>query len=140
MGDRIDKTPRDPTNPIETLRGGDRRAMATLFDQYRDWRRRMVELRLDPRLRGPLDASDVVQEVFLDVASALDATLVAPRLPPMPLLRVQVGRRLTTLHRRHLRIRMRDAGREISIDHGALPKASSASLASMLLGRHTPPT
>jgi hypothetical protein len=30
-----DKTPGDPTDPIETLRGGDRRALATLFDRYR---------------------------------------------------------------------------------------------------------
>ena len=68
-----DKTPGDPTDPIETLRGGDRRALAALLDHYRDRLRRMVELRLDPRLRGPLDASDVVQEAFLDVAGNLDA-------------------------------------------------------------------
>jgi RNA polymerase sigma-70 factor (ECF subfamily) len=47
---------------------------------------------------------------------------------------------LSTLHRQHLGTRMRDAGREISIFHGALPEASSAALASMLLGRHTSPT
>ena len=70
MGDLIDKTPGDP---IETLRGGDRRALAALFEQYCDRLRRMVELRLGPRLRGPLDASDVVQEAFLDLASDLDA-------------------------------------------------------------------
>ena len=35
---------------------------------------------------------------------------------------------------------MRDAGLEISLYQGALPEASSAALASMLLGRHTSPT
>jgi RNA polymerase sigma-70 factor, ECF subfamily len=132
--------PTDPTDPIETLRAGDRHALAKLFDQYRDRLRRMVELRLDPRLRGRLDASDVLQEAFLDVAGDLDAYLADPKLPPLLWLRVHVGRRLTTMHRQHLGTRMRDLGREISIYHGALPEASSAALASMLLGRHTSPT
>jgi RNA polymerase sigma-70 factor (ECF subfamily) len=137
MGDLIDKTPGDP---IETLRGGDRRALAALFEQYCDRLRRMVELRLDPRLQGRLDASDLVQEAFLDIAADLDAYLDDHKLPPLLRLRLHVGRRLTTLHRRHLGTRMRDAGREISIYHGALPKASSAVLASMFLGRHSSPT
>jgi RNA polymerase sigma-70 factor (ECF subfamily) len=140
MGTLQNETPGDPTDPIEALRAGNRQALATLFDQYRDRLRRMVELRLDPRLRGRLDASDVLQEAFLDVAGDLDAYLADPKLPPLLWLRVHVGRRLTTLHRQHLGTRMRDAGREISIFHGALPEASSAALASMLLGRHTSPT
>ena len=100
----------------------------------------MVELRLDPRLRGRLDASDVVQEAFLDVAGDLDAYLADPTLPPLLWLRLHVGRRLTRLHRQHLGTKMRDAGQEISLDHGALPQASSAALASMLLGQLTSPT
>ena len=136
----MDNTPGEPTDPIEQLRGGDRQALAALFDQYRDRLRRMVELRLDPRLRARLDASDVVQEAFLDVARDLDAYLADPKLPPLLWLRLHVGRRLTTLHRQHLGTRMRDAGQEISLYQGALPEASSAALASMLLGRHTSPT
>jgi RNA polymerase sigma-70 factor (ECF subfamily) len=136
----MDQTPGDPNDPIATLRGGDRQALVMLFDQHRDRLRRMVELRLDPRLRGRLDASDVVQEAFLNVASDLDAYLADPKLPPLLWLRLHVGRRLATLHRQHLGRRMRDAGREISIYHGALPEASSAALASMLLGWHTSPT
>jgi RNA polymerase sigma-70 factor (ECF subfamily) len=135
-----DKTPGEAADPIEALRGGGGRALATLFDRYRDRLRRMVELCLDPRLRGRFDASDVVQEAFLDVAADLDAYLADPRLPPLLWLRLHVGRRLTTLHRRHLGTRMREVGRELSIYHGALPEARSAALASMLLGRHTSPT
>src|SRR5262245_7244412 len=140
MGTNEDKTPGDPPDPIARLRGGDRQALAVLFDQYRDRLRRMVELRLDPRLRARLDASDVVQEAFLDVAKDLDAYLADPRLSPLLWLRLHVGRRLTTIHRRHLGTRMRDAGLEISRYQGALPEASSAALASMILGRHTSPT
>ena len=136
----MDKTPGDSTDPIERLRGGDRQALAALFEQHRDRLRRMVELRLDPRLRARFDASDVVQEAFLDVARDLDAYLADPKLAPLLWLRLHVGRRLTTLHRQHLGTRMRDAGQEISLYQGALPQASSAALASMLLGRQTSPT
>jgi RNA polymerase sigma-70 factor (ECF subfamily) len=136
MGTPMDKTPGDATDPIDRLRGGDRAALATLFNGYRDRLRRMVELRLDPRLRGRLDASDVVQDAFLDVDRDLDAYLADPKLPLLLWLRLHVGRRLTTLHRQHLGTKMRDAGLEISLYQGA----RSAALASMLLGRHTSPT
>jgi hypothetical protein len=36
----MDKTPGDPTAPIEQLRGGDRQALGMLFDQYRQRLRR----------------------------------------------------------------------------------------------------
>jgi RNA polymerase sigma-70 factor, ECF subfamily len=140
MGTSLEDTPADPSGALAKLRGGDTRTLATLFDQHRDCLRRMVELRLDPRLRGRLDASDVVQEAFLDVARDLEAYLANPGLPVLLWMRLHVGRRMTTLHRQHLGTRMRDAGREISLFHGALPEASSAALASMLLGRHTSPT
>jgi len=58
----MDQTPNEATHLIERLRAGDRQALAELFDRYRDRLRRMVELRMDPRLRARLDASDVLQE------------------------------------------------------------------------------
>ncbi len=136
----MDTAPGEPTDPIENLRGGDRQALAALFEQHRQRLRRMVELRLDPRLRARIDASDVVQEAFLDIARDLDAYLADPKLPPMLWLRLHVGRRLTRLHRQHLGTRMRDAGQEISLHQGALPQVSSAALASTLVGQLTSPT
>src|SRR5215831_14183148 len=126
----MDRIPAEPNDGIASLRGGDRQALAMLFEQHRQRLRRMVELRLDPRLRARLDASDVVQDAFLDVARDLDAYLADPKLPPLLWLRLHVGRRLMTSHRRQPCAKMRDA---------ALPEASSAALASMLLGRHTSP-
>jgi RNA polymerase sigma-70 factor (ECF subfamily) len=130
------QSPGDPNDPLQRLR----EALAALFEQHRDRLRRMVELRLDPRARLRLDASDVVQEAFLDVARDLDAYLADPKLSLLLWLRLHVGRCLTTLHRQHLGTRMRDAGLKISLYHGALLQASSAVLASMLLGRQTSPT
>lgn len=47
MGTVMEQTPGDATEPIEQLRGGDRRALATLFVRYRDRLRGMVELRIE---------------------------------------------------------------------------------------------
>jgi RNA polymerase sigma-70 factor (ECF subfamily) len=135
----MDQDPGDAIDLIRRLRSGDRPALAELFDRHRDGLRRMVELRMDRRLRARLDAS-VLQEAYLDVASDLDAYLGDPKLPPLLWLRLHVGRRLTTLHRQHLGTHMRDAALEISLYRDALPEASSAALASMLLGQHTSPT
>ncbi len=140
MGTHLGETPGDATDPIDRLRGGDRGALAALFDEHRDGLRRMIELRIDARLRARLDPSDVLQEAFLDVSRDLDAYLADPKLPPLLWLRLHVGRRLTTLHRKHLGTKMEDARLEISLYQDALPEASSAALASMLLGRHTSPT
>ena len=61
-------------------------------------------------------------------------------MPVFLWLRWITGQRLVTLHRRHLGSKARDAGLEISLRHGALPQATSVSLAAMLLGRLTSPT
>jgi hypothetical protein len=129
MRTQMDKTPGDPTDPIDRLRSGDRGALAKLFGEHRERLRRMVELRSDARLRARID-----------VSHDLAAYLVDPKLPPMLWLRLHMGRRLTTLHRQQLGTKKRDAGLEISLYQDALPEASSAALASMLLGWHTSPT
>ncbi len=140
MGTVVEHTSGEASDPLERLRTGRRGALAALFDQHRDRLERMVELRIDPRLRARLDAADVLQDAFLDVARDLDAYLADPKLPPLLWLRLHVGRRLTTLHRQHLHVQMRDAGMEVSLYREALPEANSAALASMLLGRLTSPT
>jgi RNA polymerase sigma-70 factor (ECF subfamily) len=125
---------------VERLRAGDRQALTDLFQRYRDRLRRMVELRMDCRIQGRLDASDVLQDGFLDAAARLDGYLGHPDLPPFLWLRLVVAERLAIAHRRHLGTKMRDVGQEVSLQFGPLPEASSAALASMLLGQLTSPT
>jgi RNA polymerase sigma-70 factor (ECF subfamily) len=129
------------TDPlVDRLRAGDKRALVELFQHHRDRLRRMVQLRLDWRLQSRLDASDVLQEAFLDVAARLDDYLRDPKLPPFLWLRMCVGEELINIHRRHLGTKRRDPGREISLQRRAIPEASSAALASLLLGENTSPT
>jgi RNA polymerase sigma-70 factor (ECF subfamily) len=140
MGNIMANDPSESQRIIERLRAGDDRALTDLFQHYRNRLRRMVELRLDTRLQGRVDASDVLQDAFLDVASRLDAYLRGSELPAFLWLRLVVSERLLIYHRRHLGTKSRDAGREVSLYRKALPQASSAALASMLLGRLTSPS
>jgi RNA polymerase sigma-70 factor, ECF subfamily len=125
---------------LERLRSGDHTALADLFEQYRDRLRRMVELRLDARLHSKVDASDVLQDGFLDVAKRVDSYLRDPRLPVFLWLRLVVGDRLAMVHRRHLGTRMRNVSQEVPLYGNPLPLASSEALSSMLLGGLTSPS
>jgi RNA polymerase sigma-70 factor (ECF subfamily) len=121
------------------MRAGDQPALAELFTRSRDRLRSLVRLRLDRRLQGRIDASDVLQEAFVDAARRLAEYADDPAMPPYLWLRFLTVQRLMALHRRHLGAH-RDAGREVSLYRGALPAADSWSLASQLLGRFTTPS
>jgi RNA polymerase sigma-70 factor (ECF subfamily) len=125
---------------LRQAKAGDAAALGTLFAHYRDRLRKMVRLRLDRRVAGRLDASDVLQEAYLDVARRFPEYAAAPAVPFYVWLRALTGQRLIDLHRQHLGAKMRDAGQEVSLYRGALPQASSASLAQQLLAGLTSPT
>jgi RNA polymerase sigma-70 factor (ECF subfamily) len=122
------------------LRAGDPEAAGELFALWRDRLKGMVRLRLDRRLRGRLDASDVLQEAFLDVRKKAADFAAKPDMPPYLWLRLVTAERLLILHRHHLGTKMRDAGQEVSLHQGGLPAATSHSLANLLLGRLTSPS
>jgi RNA polymerase sigma-70 factor (ECF subfamily) len=122
---------------LERAFGGDCGALAELFQQHRGRLEQMVRLRLDRRLQGRLDPADVLQEAYLDVARRFKEYAADPTLPFFLWLRLLTGQRLVDLHRQHLGAKMRDAGLEVSLYRGDFPRASSASLAELLLGRLT---
>ena len=136
MGTRDNSS--DTARFLENARAGDQAALNELFARYRDRLRRMVDLRIDRQLQARIDASDVIQEAYLDAFSRWNE--YEPSYPLFLWLRLLVGERLLKLHRQHLGTQMRDAALEVSIYRGALPAASSAALAAQLLGKHTSPT
>src|ERR1700756_2345508 len=140
MGNLMDNNSADVVRLLEQARGGDKAALNELLARHRSRLRHMVEMRLDTRLQARLDASDVVQEAYVEVTERIQEYLLAPKLPFFLWLRLVVGERLLKLHRHHLGTQMRDAGREVSLYRGALPAASSAALAGQLLGKQPPPT
>ena len=118
----------------------DERDLVNMFTQHRARLRRMVRLRLDRRLQGRVDPSDVLQEAHLDVARRAKEYVADPAMPAFLWLRYITGQRLQDVHRKHLGAQMRNADLEVSLHRGYLPQATSASLAELLLGRLTSPT
>jgi RNA polymerase sigma-70 factor (ECF subfamily) len=125
---------------LRRARAGDESALAALFARYRDRLKRMVRLRLDRRLSDRADASDVLQDAYLEIRKRLPEWAENQELPFFLWLRLVTGQKLTDCHRHHLGAQMRDAAQEVSLFRGALPQASSASLAAQLLGKLTTAT
>ena len=128
---------------------GDSAVMGELLSRYRERLRTMVRLRLDRRLQGRVDPSDVVQEAFLEAsqriagyarATAVSDNRVASRMPFFLWLRFLTTQRMLIARRRHLGTKMRDAGEEVSLYRKALPEATTMSIAAQLLGQLTSPT
>jgi DNA-directed RNA polymerase specialized sigma24 family protein len=122
---------------MERAAAGDATALAALFERRRGRLEQMVRLRLDRRLQGRIDPADVLQEAYLELARRFPEHRANPAPPFYLWLRMLTGQKLVDLHRRRLGAKMRNAALEVSIHQGALPQASSASLAELLLGRLT---
>src|ERR1700682_461373 len=126
MGTLMENNSADTVHLIERVRAGDQAARSEIFARHRERLRRMVEMRLDTRLQARIDASDVIQDAYVEATGQLGEYLRDPKLPLFLWLRLVVGERLMKLHRHHLGTHMRDAGLEVSLYRGALPAASSA--------------
>ena len=127
----------DPLDLVRRAGAGDSQALNMLFACYRDRLRWMVRLRLNRRLQGRVDPSDVIQEAYLEISKKLPEYLRDPQMPFFLWLRYITGQKLIALHRHHLGTQMRDAEQEVSLYRGALPEANSVSLAAQLLGHLT---
>jgi RNA polymerase sigma-70 factor (ECF subfamily) len=114
--------------------------LAESFARHRDRLRRMVYLRLDRRLQARVDPSDVLQDAFLEASTRYGDYLQKPAMPLFLWLRFLVGQRLLLVHRQHLGVKARNAGRDVSLYQGALPEATSETLAAQLLGHLTSPS
>jgi RNA polymerase sigma-70 factor (ECF subfamily) len=135
-----DEDARDDDDLLRRLDLADERALVELFARHRERLRRMVRLRLDRRLQGRIDSSDVLQEAHLEVARRAREYLEQRTMPPYLWFRFLTGQALLGLHRHHFGARMRDPAQEVSLRPQGPPQATSVSLAEMLLGRLTSPT
>jgi RNA polymerase sigma-70 factor (ECF subfamily) len=139
-------TPPRPGDSSETNRlldraaSGDGASWGSLLTRHEARLRRMVAFRLDPRLRGRVDPSDVMQDVHLEASKHLPDYLRDPGIPLFLWLRGIAGHKLLEVHRHHLGTPMRDPRREIALQRGGPPGATSAAIAAQLLGHATRPS
>ena len=102
-----------------------------LFDRYKERLRRTVRLRLDRRLTGIVDFSGVLK-MAREEAERLSGQPAAAPASSFLALRQIVGEVLSRIHHERLGPDVRG---DISLYRGALPEATSVSLAAHLLGK-----
>src|SRR5262245_51321752 len=86
----------------------DRKRLGELLAACRPRLLRMLELRMDPQLRARVDASDVLQEAFLEVTRRACEYREDPARPFFVWARYLTAQKLVELQRRHLGAQRRD--------------------------------
>lgn len=124
----------------ERLRAGQRQALSEALAIHRERLWRMVNFRMDARLRGRVDPDDVLQEAFLAAEQRLEHFRDEASHSVFIWLRLIVAQTLVDVHRRHLEAEMRDVRREVSINNAPLMHSTSVSLADRLVGSLTSPS
>jgi RNA polymerase sigma-70 factor (ECF subfamily) len=119
------------------LRGaaeGHRDRWEALVQKHHARLRRMVSLRLDRRLRGWINPSEVIRQAAATGSSRCVEYLQNPSEPFFVWLRRLTGQTLQLLQRHRLGEALENS-RELSLQPGSIPAASSMALAVHLLGQ-----
>jgi RNA polymerase sigma-70 factor (ECF subfamily) len=127
----------DTDQLLEEAGRGSESARGQLLLRHRKRLRAMVDLRMDRRLAGRIDPSDVVQETFADAVAQLSDYLRRRPLPFYPWLRQLACDRLAELNRHHLRAQKRSVRREEAL---GLSDESALELADRLIARGSSPS
>jgi RNA polymerase sigma-70 factor (ECF subfamily) len=112
--------------------------LGQLLELYRGYLKLLVRLQIDRRLQGKLDASDIVQDAFLQASRCFDQFRGASEAELTAWLRQILVSKLATQMRRYLGAKQRDVRleRELArsidhsswaLDHGLLDRQSSPS-------------
>ena len=123
---------------MDAVLTGDGEALASLFSLYRDRLRRMVELRMDVRLRGRVSASDILQESYIGALQRLPHYQASSDIPLFVWLRAVTMQRLIDVHRRHLGGQARDASREIRLGEVEAIEAGTGQIAELIANTTSP--
>jgi RNA polymerase sigma-70 factor (ECF subfamily) len=139
MGDLSTDDSRQIEALLRAAAGGDAESWRALVGRFEGRLRRMVLFRLNARVYGRIDESDVIQETFLEAWRHLSDYMRRPEFPFYLWLRGIAANKLHELHRHHLGAKMRDVAREISLNRTSHDNTSAA-LAAQLMGHGTRPS
>src|ERR1700722_13975990 len=134
------QVPSDFESILRRAEDGDEKALGVAFELFRDRLKQIVRMRIDPRMAGRIDPSDVVQEAFIDASRRLSEFASGKKMPLFLWCRLLTDQRLIDLHRQHVGAQMRDAGKEESLNSPAVVDGSSIWMADRLLARQESPS
>jgi RNA polymerase sigma-70 factor (ECF subfamily) len=118
---------------LSRARQGDRTAVEDLLARHREPLRRLIALRMDGVLARRVDASDIVQEVLVEVNRRLADYLDNPVMPFHLWLRNIARDRIVDAHRRHRVAEKRSLDREQPLTRAATNSDSSQNMAAALV-------
>ncbi|MGQ0636205.1 MAG: sigma-70 family RNA polymerase sigma factor [Planctomycetaceae bacterium] len=118
---------------MRLARAGDTSATSQFLERHRERLRRIVAVRMDPRLVPRFDPSDVVQETLVEALKKLPMYLREQPIPFYPWLRQIAWNRLVDLHRRHMLAAQRSVAREVPLVEAPLSNLSAWQMADQLL-------
>ena len=124
---------------IAAAQNGDDDAVNRLMQRHREAVRRMIDLRMDRRLRQRVDASDIVQDVLIDANRRLADYLKDPSMPFHLWLRQMAQDRLIDAHRRHRVAAKRSVDREQPLAARPALDRSTMELAAQLCDQERTP-
>jgi RNA polymerase sigma-70 factor (ECF subfamily) len=124
----------------DRLQQRDLNALAELFSRHRDRLWRMVNFRIDRRLRSRLWPDDVLQDTYMNAQKRIHRFAEDGFTSPFVWLRMIVHQTLIDLHREHLGTQKRDVEREVSLDGRRFTQTTSASMTFQLIGDWTTPS
>ena len=104
----------DTDQLLDRVVQGESSAAAALLTRHEQRLRRMVSLRLDPRLAARVDPSDVVQDTFAEAHRRLADYAADRRIPFYPWLRGIAWDKLVQMTRRHIMAQRRSVTREVT--------------------------
>ena len=112
------------------VKAGDDDAVNGLLDRHREAVRRLVQMRLDRKIRQRVGVSDVVQDVLISAHRRLQDYLKSPAMPFHLWIRQITKDRIIDAHRRHRVSAKRSVDREqpahvpANMDHSSLAIAN----------------
>ncbi len=116
---------------------GDSAQLGEYFGRYRDRLKRIVSAAMDQRVQGRMDASDVIQETFLEAFARINEYLQAPKVSLFIWLRFLAKQRLAMMHRHHLNVQARDIRRDLPLQRDDDNRRSAEFVAAQLAARLT---
>ena len=113
--------PPDPDELLGQARRGDADALGRLLDLYRRYLRLLARLQIDRRLQGKVDASDLVQETFLEAHQEFAEFRGNTEAEIVGWLRKIMASKVANVVRRYYRTQQRDVRLEHELQAMAAP-------------------
>jgi RNA polymerase sigma-70 factor, ECF subfamily len=121
---------------LERVKNGDASAFEELFKRHRAQLHKAIAMRMDRRVAARVDASDVLQETYMEAVKRFPSYLQQEKMPFSLWLLWIAREKVLGLHRRHLGAAKRSAQHEVPL----MPVDSSAELVSALIGQLPSPS